>query len=343
MVGTMIRSCLMAVLLLLSASSFAQDALPQADSTQDQVAALLDEASAQDAAAAPVAQPSPTQTAKTSQVSSTEKNAQGGQQSPSNLNTLSNQAFSRTITNMMPLSEAQIKALHYMLDNSQRAAAAYPTGAPPRPTSSSVVVNLSPGATPPVVRLRAGFVTAVNFLDSTGGSWPIAAYDLGDPGSFNIQWDRKGSTLLVQATAQYKSGNLAVMLKGMDAPVMITLIPGQGNVDYRVDLSVPGMGPNASAEFSGPPLAPGAQLVNFLDGVPPTSAQSLEVVGDGNQSQVWAYQGQLYVRTRARVLSPSWSASMKSADGTYVYQMPKAPVILVSQAGAMVQLLVKGL
>jgi intracellular multiplication protein IcmK len=340
----MIRSSLMAFLLfLVSSYSFAQDISPQTDSTQDQVAALLNEASSQDVTAASSAQPKAVQAKKIPQSASTAKDRSANQKSSIDVNSLSNQAFSRTITNMMPMSEAQIKALHYMLDNSQRAAAAYPAGAPPRPTSSSVVVNLSPGATPPVVRLRAGFVTAVNFLDSTGGSWPIAAYDLGDPGSFNIQWDHKGSTLLVQATAQYKSGNLAVMLKGMGTPVMITLIPGQGNVDYRVDLSVPGMGPNASAEFSGAPLAPGAQLVNFLDGVPPTSAQSLEVAGDGNQSQVWAYQGQLYLRTRARVLSPSWSASMKSADGTYVYQMQKAPVILVSEAGAMVQLLVKGL
>lgn len=288
-----------------------------------------------------LAQADTDQSANTSN-QSTEKASTTQTQKKVNPDSLSNQAFSKTAQNIMPMSPEQIKTLRYMFDQSQRAAAAFP-GTPPRPTSSSIIVNLSPGATPPIIRLRAGFVTSLVFLDSTGAAWPIAAYDLGDPKSFNIQWNRTGNTLLVQATTTYKDGNLAVMLKGLDTPVMLTLMPGQTNVDYRVDLRVPGLGPNAKKTATGLPATSNPQLINFLDGVAPKGAHALIVSGDGNQSQAWLYGNKLYLRTRATVLSPGFISSMSSPDGTHVYELPKAPVILASEQGSMIQLTIKGL
>ena len=43
------------------------------------------------------------------------------------------------------------------------------------------------------------------------------------------------------------------------------------------------------------------------------------------------------------VLSPSWISSMSSPDGTHVYELTKSPVILASQRGSVVQLMIKGL
>ena len=172
---------------------------------------------------------------------------------------LSEQAFADAVRNSVPLSPEQIKTLHYLFDQSQRAASAYP-GVPPKPTSTSVIVNLSPGATPPVVRLSSGFVTSLVFLDSTGAPWPINAIDMGNPKSFNVEWNKKGNTLLVQALDHYQSGNLAVMLKGLDTPVMLTLLPGQNAVDYRVDLRVPGIGPEANPVLDGLPATESPQL-----------------------------------------------------------------------------------
>jgi len=258
------------------------------------------------------------------------------------LNSTSNEAFAKTVRSLMPMTPEQIKTSRYMLDQSQRAAATFP-GTPPRPTSSSVIVRLAPGATPPIIRLRAGFVTSLDFLDSTGASWPIAAYDLGDPKSFNIQWDRKGNTLLVQSTTTYKDGNLAVLLKGLETPVMLTLMPGQSNVDYRVDLRIPGLGPHAKTGINGLPARSNPELIDFLDGVAPKDAHALVISGDGNQSQAWLYGNKLYLRTRATLLSPSWLSSISSSDGTHVYELPKAPVILASEQGSMIQLMIKGL
>ena len=251
-------------------------------------------------------------------------------------------AFSGMSRSLMPLTPDQIKSLRAVFDKSKRAAAAYP-GTPPRPTSASILVDLSPGSAPPVIRLQSGFISAVQFLDSTGQPWPVEAYDLGDTSNFNIQWNQASNpgTLLVQAMSSFRTGNLAVMLKGKPTPIMITLLPGQNAVDYRDELRVPGLGPNASANLSALPDTSSPQLLNILNGVAPSGAKQLQV-SDG-RSQAWLYNNKLYLRTRVTLLSPSWLSSMSSPDGTHAYKLTKSPVILVSNRGSVQQLLVKGL
>jgi intracellular multiplication protein IcmK len=171
------------------------------------------------------------------------------------------------------------------------------------------------------------------------------AYDLGNPKAFNVepnQPDGKSSTVLVEALNSYETGNIAVMLKGQDTPVMLTLMPGQTAVDYRVDLRVPGVGPNAKPMAGGGlPAVSDPQLLTFLNGVPAEGATALQVVG--GPGQAWRYKKHMYLRTTLTLLSPSWTATMSSPDGTHVYELQKAPVVLVSQQGKMSQLTIKGL
>lgn len=252
-------------------------------------------------------------------------------------------AFTQMIRNIMPLSPAQIVTLRDMFDQSQRAVTQYP-GTPPKPTSSSMLVNMSPGAAPPVIRLRAGYVTSMVFLDSTGEPWPVVGYDLGNPKAFSIEPsapDGKSNTLIIQALERYQQGNLAVMLKDENTPVMLTLMPGQRAVDYRVDLRIPGLGPNAAVSMMGLPQAANPVLLNFLDGVAPEGAKELQVIGA--PAQCWVFEGHLFLRTRVTILSPGWIASMGSPDGTHVYELAKTPVILASQRGSMLQMTIKGL
>lgn len=214
---------------------------------------------------------------------------------------------------------------------------------PPKPTATSQLVNLSPGSTPPVIRLSQGFVSSLVFLDSTGAPWPIAAYDLGDPSAFNIQWDKVSNTIMIQSNKLYTYGNLAIRLQGLNTPVMLTLIPGQKAVDYRVDLRIQGIGPNAKAapmEIGLPPSASDV-LLHVLDGVPPPGSKRLVV--SGGDARAWLFNEQMYVRTNLTILSPGWIGSMTSADGMHAYEMPKSPVLLVSWHGKVMQLKVEGL
>lgn len=251
-------------------------------------------------------------------------------------------AFNAVKQEAFPLTPDQIKELHNLLDDAQRATAADPYDDAPEPTSSSTVVDLAPGSTPPIIRLARGFVTSLVFIDSTGAPWPLQAYDLGNPQAFDIQWNKKDNTLMVQARTGYTYGNLAVKLQQLDIPVMITLVPGQKMVDYRVDLRLHGFGPNAkpAIQGSGLPAQADLRLLSILDGIPPKGAKTLIV--NGGDAEAWLLQEKIYFRSRFLVLSPAWISEMSSADGMHAYEMPKTPVVLVSRHGKTTQVRLEG-
>jgi len=246
-------------------------------------------------------------------------------------------AFRRMVKSLMPLKPEYIARLKKQLHENELAEASAPK-VPPKPVAGSQFVNLAPGSTPPVIRLSQGFVTSVVFLDSTGSPWPIAAYDIGNPKAFNIQWDRKSNTMMIQAKTLYTYGNLAVRLRDLNTPVMLTLIPGQKVVDYRLDFRVQGYGPNATLPRTQrmPQAAGDPRLLSILDGVPPDGSTVLRV--SGGRAQAWSHGGNLYLRTRLAVLSPGWVAKITSADGLHVYKMTMTPVVLVSDHGKVVKL-----
>jgi intracellular multiplication protein IcmK len=289
-----------------------------------------------------VAQNAPTPAVKASQPppKNTVADTVGVSQNDAEL--IDNKAFDEAKRTLYPLDPEQVIRLKQAYHTNEFAQAS-PVGTPPKPTATSQFVNLSPGSTPPVIRLSQGFVSSLVFLDSTGAPWPISAYDLGDPDAFNIQWDKRSNTLMIQALKLYNYGNLAVRLKGLNTPVMLTLIPGQKAVDYRVDLRIQGYGPNAKSMPMEEGIPPAASdiLLHILDGVPPANSQRLTV--NGGDARAWLAQEKMYVRTNLTILSPGWIASMTSADGTHAYEMQKSPVLLVSWHGKVMQLKVEGL
>jgi intracellular multiplication protein IcmK len=251
-------------------------------------------------------------------------------------------AFENMLKKMYPMSPEQIQALREAHETTQRAMEA-PAQPVPKPTVTSQSVNLSPGSAPPVLRLSTGYVSSVVFMDETGAPWPVSAYSIGDPNNFNIQWDQQSNLLLIQGQKPYATGNMAVNLLGMPTPVMLTIVTDQGVVDYRVDFRIQGKGPNARGAIIGSalPQNANAMLMNLLEGIAPQDSELLNVTG-GN-AQAWLWNNQLYVRTPLTLLSPGWVATMSSADGTHVYQLPVTPMILASYRGESITLKVEGL
>ncbi len=250
-------------------------------------------------------------------------------------------AFNQVMHQAMPLTPKEITRLKYLYSLTQRASAATP-GGPPQPTSTTEMVNLSPGAVPPIARLSQGFVTSIVFVDATGAPWPIEAYDLGDPGAFNIQWDKMDNILMVQALKSYTYGNLAVKLKDLNTPVMVTLIPGQKVIDYRVDMRLQQYGPEAK-ELPGGTNLPGQAnrvLLGILDGIPPKGAKTLRV--QGGTAQAWLLKDKIFLRTPLTLISPGWISSMASGDGTHAYELQRTPTLLVSDQGDLTQLSIQG-
>lgn len=255
---------------------------------------------------------------------------------------INQEAFKEVQKKMFPLTNEQVLKLHQDYNNSEYAMAST-AGTPPRPAVSTQVVKLDPGSTPSVIRLGQGFISSVVFLDSTGAPWPIIAYDLGNPSAYNIQWDKSGNTLMIQSNKLYTYGNMAIRLQGLNTPVMLTLVPGQQVIDYRVDMRVLGYGPNAKEipNEVNLPAATNDELMQVLDDVPPRGAKLHKV--EGGPAKVWTVGSMMYVRTRLTVLSPGWISMMSSADEMHVYKMNSSPILLVSWHGKVMQLKIEGL
>jgi intracellular multiplication protein IcmK len=253
----------------------------------------------------------------------------------------SEKAFDMLLKQNMPLSNDQVLRLRQQIDLSQRAAAV-PPNVPPKPVSTTLMINLAPGSTPPPIRLAQGYVSSLVFVDSTGAAWPIAAYEVGNPKAVNIQWDGKSNILLLQAVSPYSNGNLVIRLANLPTPLTLELISGQRVVDFRVDIHVAGMGPTPKEVASkvSLPAAANNVLLSILDGVPPTGSKTLMV--KGGDCQAWLVGDKMYLRTRFTVLSPGWIGKMTSSDGMQAYELPRSASILISRYGEPVELKVEG-
>jgi len=253
----------------------------------------------------------------------------------------STEAFNSLLRQNMPLSPRQVVELHQQIDIAQRAAS-IPANIPPKPVSSTLMINLAPGTTPPAIRLAQGYVSSLVFVDSTGAPWPIASFDIGNPKATSIQWDGKSNILIIQAISPYSNGDIVVMLAGLPTPVTLELVSGQRVVDYRVDIHVSGIGPNTKDLPIGTPLPGSANqlLLGVLDGVAPAGSKPLMVTGA--DCEAWLLGEKIYLRTRLTILSPGWMGKMVSPDGMQAYELPKTSSVLVSKFGEPAELKIEG-
>ncbi len=247
-------------------------------------------------------------------------------------------AFEQVTEEAAPLSPEQIKTLRRLIDDAERAAAA-----PPRfvqkPVSSSVTISLLPGATPPVVRLGANFVTNVLFVDQAGNPLLVDEVDPSAASVFNVTWSQKskgqqGSNVIkLSPKSTYAMGNISITLDGVMTPVSIMLVSGQKEVDYRVDARVKGVG-IAGKSAGGSVLPEGANPVmqGMLEGVAPDGARTL--ISSSPEVHAWEFRNRFYVRTNYTLLSPAFMGVQKSADGTAVYEIPPTPVLVALSGGS---------
>ncbi|ANY18529.1 hypothetical protein L540_08035 [Bordetella pseudohinzii] len=211
------------------------------------------------------------------------------------------------------------------------------------PESRSVSVDLSPGAAAPILRSMPGEMSTLVFLDSTGAPWPLAVTPrVSNQNLFAAEWLRGSPVVVVSAKTFYEQGNLTVFLQGLVTPVVIKLATGEARsqattrtVDYRLDVRVPGRGPNASA----PMVAQGqialydSTMQAFLDGVPPDRANAVKIVGDsGRRTQAWQLDGALYLRTTLG-METAFDQTISAADGTSVYKLAPTPYVMLSELG----------
>lgn len=242
------------------------------------------------------------------------------------------EAFQRTIDNIAPLTPEQIREFQKRLDATERAAAA-PIRFVPKEVSSSVTVSLQPGSTPPVVRLAANRVTTLVFMDQVGNPLNVRAIDPGAPDRFTVKWQPKDDGTInfftISPKTRYGDGNIAVTLDGVAAPVTLTLVSGQREVDFRVDVRVRGVALAGVSRSTGLPSQVDPVNLAMLGGQAPEGSKSLTT----SQASVsaWSMGTRFFVRVppTATLLSPAYTSVTKGPDGTSVYTIPPTPVVVV--------------
>lgn len=238
----------------------------------------------------------------------------------------------------MPLSDEQIRRFMQKMEASQEAEQA-PSSGPPQGHVGIITLQLDPGVTPPQIHLAANYVTTIDILDSTGAPWPIL--DVGVGGNFEVSPTPSGSHVVrIMPLSRVGDGNLSVILKDLPTPVIFRLSAGGPSVDLRYEVRVPKFGPNAKIPLVNrpPPLEAGDNLIlDILQNNPPADAKRLTVGGLDARTMAWTYGDHTYVRTPLTLLSPAWNASVTSGDGMTVYEIGDAPILLMSDNGAMIR------
>jgi intracellular multiplication protein IcmK len=247
-------------------------------------------------------------------------------------------AYEQALQSNLPMTPSEVLQYRQLQSQIQQAETV-PVGIPPTPLSRSLILSLSPGGAPPKINLYPGNATTLTFADSTGAVWPVESVGVGNPNAYNAQKvgdpNNTNMVLISPLTGYAEENNLVVTLKNCPVPLVFALQTGSKTVDYRIDMSVQGLGPNAI-----PPVQTVSTLAPtdddtvqaFIDGNPPKNAIKLK--SSDPQVQAWKYQDLYYVRTSLTMLSPAYIHSAQNLT-INVYTLPAAPVLVMSQDGRM--------
>ena len=126
--------------------------------------------------------------------------------------------------------------------------------------------------------------------------------------------------------------------------MIFTFETNRDMVHYRFDALIQKEGPQNQAPIIDPGPVSSLTLTSgdvdmslALGGVVPEDAERLLVSGVDGRTSAYRYNGLTYVRTPLALLSPGWESSVASADGTRVYALQDAPILILSDKGRMVR------
>lgn len=238
-----------------------------------------------------------------------------------------------------PMSAEQVRELMQELYRRNMATRENFTNRPPaRAVTSLHTLDLSPGATPPVVRVAVGQGSVLSFADAAGRPWEIVDNINFNGNAFDVRLI--GPHLYTIALREPSAANISIVLKDLPRPIVITAVPAQNEVDYLVEFTVPrflgGQPPANALVTAADPSAPvfNAQtLLGYLYRTPPRDAVPLRVEGLPGVQAWQSSPNTMVLRTDGMVMLPAWLRRHVSTDGMAVYEVPLSPVVSISQNG----------
>lgn len=235
-----------------------------------------------------------------------------------------------------PLTPEELRRLRKELDERQRALTENVSGRPPaKPTSQIYNIDLSPGATPPVVSIERGHGAIVSFLDASGKPWPARVSDNFNPEVITVSQFTEHQLSIGTARSTPVNVGVAVALEGLPVAITFTVISGQPWVDSQVRMVIPqyrGGAPAGAGLLKGDPALAAGDLMAFLLRTPPASARSLTVDGLPGALAWQISPSRMVLRTNYLVIT-GYFRSQGLGDGTSVYELPLSPVVRVADNG----------
>lgn len=240
------------------------------------------------------------------------------------------------------LSPDEIHQLKKLMLDSKRAAS-MPVDEPPMPEIGMLQIDLSPGAIPPIIRLSENEGSSIVFMDNSGNPWTIQNFVNFAPKLATVTSPLKnGHILTVEPKAPFGNGNLAVFLQGLQTPITITMLAGQKNVDYRVDMRVPRRLPSSTPEVGAPTPSFGSSDAAVSDPILVDVVQNTvhannveKVPASGADVMAWMKTSgdtkTLLIRTQGILLAPVAIDGKKviASDGTKAYEIRPTPFVTI--------------
>ena len=210
------------------------------------------------------------------------------------------------------------------------------------PVVRSIMPDLAPGVTPPIIRVSKNILTSIVFTDLDGNPWFIEKVML-NRNQFNdsagVDGEGKPTNILtIEPIQAIDYGNVTIMLKGKTLPVILLIASGQPDVDVRLDVRMKGKNPDIAAnDIPISARAVSADIdeigLGFLDGTIPSDAEML--ASSDPAIRAWNYSGAIYIKSSLDVLYPSYHSRAKSPDNVNIYRFDNEPtsVTLMQRGG----------
>ena len=238
------------------------------------------------------------------------------------------EALKETVHEHFPTTPDDIKMLKESLKKTQKAI----HGPVPSGRSISVDVSLDPGAKFPTVHLVPGIATVINVVDQTGTPWPISDVIVGNAKGFTVKTLSNVNSVVVEPVNSVGWTSLSFTLVGQDTPAVLKLVDSDRLSDTRVLARIEALGPNATIPvFSERSPVVSRDILDFLDGLPPSSARPIRVKGTDDM-EAWLYRNDLFVRTHMDVLAPAWLETISGNNGMKLYVFRPTSVITATSA-----------
>lgn len=250
------------------------------------------------------------------------------------------EGFNQAVDQAFPMTPEMIKRYREIVAENERAAQERPE---PEESTSTTLISLEPGEPAPLLKVSPSIASVIGFYDATGAAWPISQYVLGDNESFEaLHLGEKSNNIVLTPGSRIGFTNLVVALEGHDKPVTVRVNIAEDVADYRFDVQLMQMGPQAQINNAAMGMtetvaeAGDSLLLAAISGVDlPRNAKNVNVVGV--DARGWLVDGDLYLRSRNALLSPSWTSSMAGPDGVRVYKISPASAALFSVGGRIVR------